>query len=111
MSEVVCGTYSVGWFGEANTKRTIKINCFYKKDSVNLYVRPVEGITVAVDLDELKIVEYIDRFVAPVPKAEGTEYRASNQKPPFGPRLNGAPVMSGDKGFKLDGNTVRLVLS
>ncbi|XP_050131504.1 amine oxidase [copper-containing] alpha 2, peroxisomal-like [Malus sylvestris] len=107
MSEVVCSTFSVGWFGEANTKRTIKINCFYKKDSVNLYVRPVEGITVAVDLDELKIVEYIDRFVAPVPKAEGTEYRASNQKPPFGPRLNGAPVMSGDKGFKLDGNTVR----
>ena len=70
-----------------------------------MYVRPV-----VVDLDEQKIVEYKDRFVVPMPKAEGIEYQAANQKPPFGPKLNGAPVVSAEKGFKLDGNTVRLVL-
>jgi hypothetical protein len=75
-------------------------------------VRPLEGITLVVDLDEMKIVEYYDRFIVLVPKAEGTDYRASKQKPPFGPRLNGAALVQLDgPGFKIDGHTVRSVFS
>uniref|UniRef100_A0A2N9EH32 Amine oxidase n=1 Tax=Fagus sylvatica TaxID=28930 RepID=A0A2N9EH32_FAGSY len=107
LSDVVCSDYSVGWFGEVESKRVLKLLCFYIDGSVNLYVRPLEGITLVVDLDEMKIVEYYDRFIVPVPKAEGTDYRASKQKPPFGPRLNGAVLVQPDgPGFKIDGHTV-----
>ncbi|GMY27428.1 amine oxidase [copper-containing] alpha 2, peroxisomal-like [Fagus crenata] len=107
LSDVVCSDYSVGWFGEVESKRVLKLLCFYIDGSVNLYVRPLEGITLVVDLDEMKIVEYYDRFIVPVPKAEGTDYRASKQKPPFGPRLNGAALVQPDgPGFKIDGHMV-----
>ncbi|KAK9288017.1 hypothetical protein L1049_016462 [Liquidambar formosana] len=108
LSDVVCSTFSVGWFGEEKSKRVLKILCFYIDGTANLYVRPLEGISVVVDLDEMKIVEYYDRELVPVPKAEGTEYRASKQKPPFGPRLSGAAIMQPDgPGFTIDGHTVR----
>ncbi|KAM3707334.1 hypothetical protein ACB098_02G019000 [Castanea mollissima] len=107
LSEVVCSTFSVGWFGELKSKRVLKLLCFYIDGTVNLYARPVEGITLVVDLDEMKIVEYNDRLIVPVPKAEGTEYRESKQKPPFGPRLNGAALVQPDgPGFKIEGHTV-----
>ena len=110
LSEVVCSTYTIGWFGELKSKRVLKLLCFYIDGTVNLYVRPVEGITLVVDLDEMKIVEYNDRLIVPVPKAEGTEYRESKQKPPFGPHLNGADLVQPDgPGFKIDGHTVRSV--
>ncbi|OMO50441.1 Copper amine oxidase [Corchorus olitorius] len=107
-SEVACTTQTIGWYGEMKTKRQLKVPCFYLEGTVNMYLRPIEGISIAVDLEEMKVSEYKDSFVAPMPKAEGTEYRASMVKPPFGPRLNGAPAEPGQiKGLKIDGNTVR----
>ncbi|XWS13629.1 hypothetical protein CRYUN_Cryun36dG0053900 [Craigia yunnanensis] len=107
-SEVVCSTQTIGWFGEEKTKRELKIPCYYLNGTVNMYLRPIEGISIAVDLEKMKISQYSDRFVAPLPKAEGTEYRASMVTPPFGPRLNGAPASQpGKTGLKIDGNTVR----
>lgn len=29
LSDVVCSTFTVGWFGEADTSRVLKILCFY----------------------------------------------------------------------------------
>ena len=55
----------------------LKVLCFYVDGTMNLYVRPVEGITLVVDIDEMKIVEYYDMFIVPTPKAEGTEYKES----------------------------------
>lgn len=108
LSNVVCSTFTVGWFGVERGKRVVKIQCFYTKDTVNLYLRPIEGIKIVVDLDEMKVVEYSDRSKAPVPRAEGTEYRFSKQKPPFGPRPNGAVIMQPDgPAFKIDGHTIR----
>ncbi|CAB4261499.1 unnamed protein product [Prunus armeniaca] len=69
--------------------------------------RPLEGVSLLVDLDELKIVEYYDRARVPVPKAEGTEYRRSKQKPPFGPRLNRFAIEQPDgPGFKINGHKI-----
>lgn len=108
ISQVVCSDYSVGWFGEAKTKRILKIKSFYLNGTANLYARPLEGITAVVDIDEMQIVDYSDRFVVPVPKAEGTEYRESKLKPPFGPKLKGVAVKQpGGPGFKIDGHNVR----
>ncbi|BFG13855.1 hypothetical protein CerSpe_001290 [Prunus speciosa] len=107
LSEVVCTTFSVGWFGEEHSERVIKILCFYIEGSANLYMRPLEGVSLLVDLDELKIVEYYDRARVPVPKAEGTEYRLSKQKPPFGPRLNRFAIEQPDgPGFKINGHKI-----
>ncbi|QHN79962.1 hypothetical protein HN51_056985 [Arachis hypogaea] len=107
ISEVVCSDFSVGWFGEKKTKRLLKIKCYYTEGSVNLYMRPLEGVEATVDMDEMKIVDYKDRYVVPMPKAEGTEYRASKLKPPFGPILKGISLMQhAAPAFNLHGNTV-----
>ncbi|KAK7292355.1 hypothetical protein RIF29_08133 [Crotalaria pallida] len=87
LSEVVCSDFSVGWYGgETKRKRYVRIECFMKEETANIYVRPINGIFIRVDLEEMKIVEYHDSETVPVPKAENTEYRASNQRPPFGPK-------------------------
>ncbi|KAK6265835.1 hypothetical protein QUC31_016672 [Theobroma cacao] len=107
ISEVICSTQTIGWYGEEKTKRELKVVCYYLDGTVNMYLRPIEGITMAVDLEEMKISQYIDRAVASMPKAEGTEYRASKLTPPLGPRFNGAPpTPPGQTGFKIDGNIV-----
>lgn len=86
---VVCTTYSIGWFGEKKQgKRTINILCSYLNGTDNIYARPLEGITAVVDLDTMKIIGYRDDKRIPLPKAEGTDYRLSSQKPPFGPKIN-----------------------
>ncbi|XP_021897066.1 LOW QUALITY PROTEIN: primary amine oxidase-like [Carica papaya] len=108
LASVVCSTFTVGWFGEEKMgRRVLKIQCFHPKDTVNVYVTPIEGITLVVDLDEMKIVDYSDRIRVPVPKAEGTDYRSSMQKPPFGPSLAYAAILEPDgPGFKIDGHKV-----
>ncbi|XP_038724195.1 primary amine oxidase 2-like isoform X2 [Tripterygium wilfordii] len=108
ISDVVCSYYGVGWFGEKNSKPAVKVPCYYADGSVNIYLRPIEGITIVVDTEEMKITEYRDRIRPPVPKAEGTEYQTSKLKQPFGPLLNGAAAMKlDDPGFSIDGHTVR----
>ena len=110
LSEVVYTTFTIGWFGELKSKRVLKVLCFYVYGTMNLYVRPMEGIMLVVDIDEMKIVEYYDRFIVSVPKAEGTKYRESKLEPPFGPRLNGATLVNPNgPGFKIHGHTVRSV--
>ncbi|KAF5194178.1 Primary amine oxidase [Thalictrum thalictroides] len=110
LEQVLCGGYTVGWFGEERKKdkRELKVLCSYSDGTVNLYLRPIEGITAVVDVDEMKITKYYDRFIVPVPKVDGLEYQSSEQKPPFGPSVNGATVVQPDgPGFKIDGHTVR----
>ncbi|KAL5541585.1 hypothetical protein UlMin_009295 [Ulmus minor] len=108
LSEVVCTTYSAGWFGQnKGLDVVINVQCFYPNGTVNLYMRPLEGITFVVDLDEMNIVKYYDRIKAPLPKAEGTEYQLSKMRAPFGPRLNSVAVGFPDgPGFKINGCTV-----
>lgn len=110
ISEVICSTFSVGWFGELERgPRVLKVLCFYKNGTVNFWMRPIEGVTIVVDLDEMKVVSYSDRISVPVPKAEGTDYRASREKGPVGPYLNGVGnfMQSEEPGFKIDHHAVR----
>ncbi|CAN0856732.1 Amine oxidase [copper-containing] alpha 3, peroxisomal [Linum grandiflorum] len=111
VSDVVCSTFTVGWFRDEKDfegRRVVKLQCFSKKDTVSIYLLPIEGLTILVDLDEMKIVEYEDREVSPMPKAEGTEYRLSGLPKPHGPRINGAVlVLENAPGFTLEGNVVR----
>ncbi|KAJ8766321.1 hypothetical protein K2173_022380 [Erythroxylum novogranatense] len=110
VSEVVCSTFTKGWFGENKGKRVLKLLAFQIDNTVNLFMRPIEGIEILVDLDEMKIAEYSDKFTLPVAKSEGTDYRFTAQKPPLGPHIGGAAVMQPDgQGFKIDGHTIRWV--
>lgn len=109
LEEVVCSTFTVGWFGEEKSSRLVRVMCYYMDGTINLYMRPIEGITVTVDLDEMKIVGFRDRVMVPVPKAEGTDYRESVQRPSLS-EFN-VNSMTGEKqvgpGFTLDGYIVR----
>lgn len=108
LSEVVVTSSTMGWFGETKTDRLIKTIPFYLNGSVNTYLRPIEGMTIIVSLEKKKVTEFKDRFMGPLPKANGTEYRISKLKPPFGPVLRNAVVLQPNgPGFKIDGHIVR----
>ncbi|CAN6209762.1 unnamed protein product [Urochloa humidicola] len=120
VGDVGCGVFPMGWFGggssssRSNKARLAKVQCFVTSSSaaatVNFYARPLEGVTLVVDLDRMAIVGYRDRVVVPVPKAEGTDYRADKVvgPPPFttGP-APGVVVQPEGSGVHIDGRVVR----
>ncbi|XXG46146.1 hypothetical protein AAC387_Pa02g1063 [Persea americana] len=83
LSKVFCEPFTVGWFGENTTKRLTRAVCFYGRDTNNILARPIEGISLLIDLDEMRVIEFSDRFVVPLPKAEGTSYESSSQSSSF----------------------------
>eukprot|EP00250_Pteridium_aquilinum_P021489 c25142_g1_i1 orf=155-2326(+) len=109
--EVNCLPHSVGWYGvkEDEGKRLIKVQCYYLNGTTNFYMRPIEGITFVVNLDLAKVVEYIEHDKAvPLPKAEGTDFRLSAQKPPFLKPLKTISLEQPDgRSFKVDGHSVK----
>lgn len=110
ISEVVASTFTIGWYGEEKTKRVIKVLYFYKEGSPNIWVRPIEGIEALVDLDILKVVEYRDRHIFPVPKAQATDYRASMVKPPYVAETKPITLYQPDgPTFNVIGHEIRLV--
>uniref|UniRef100_A0A7N2LWG6 Amine oxidase n=1 Tax=Quercus lobata TaxID=97700 RepID=A0A7N2LWG6_QUELO len=101
LSEVSCVPFTVGWFGERVTKRTLKVACFYRGGSVNVFARPIQGITVLVDVDSMKITMYTDRLRAPVPKAEGTDFQSSKGN------QNSTTCNITNGGFTIEGQNVK----
>ncbi|XP_022159625.1 primary amine oxidase [Momordica charantia] len=83
LSDLSCLPISTGWFGPAEeNRRLIKVQCYSMKDTANFYMRPIEGLTVLVDLDRKEVVEISDKGRnIPIPKAANTDYRYSAQPP------------------------------
>ncbi|QCE08344.1 primary amine oxidase 1 [Vigna unguiculata] len=104
LSEVSCVPFTVGWFGEQTTKRALKVSCFYRGGSVNVWARPIEGITVLVDVDSMQITAYNDRYVAPLPKPEGTDFQSSSSN---SRAKTSASCNVSDVGFNVDGHEVK----
>ncbi|WCJ26026.1 Copper amine oxidase family protein [Euphorbia peplus] len=76
-SDLSCSTPSPGWFGPTEEgRRLIKVQCYSIKDTVNYFMRPLEGLTITVDIDRREVVKYSDtgRDI-PIPKATNTDYR------------------------------------
>ncbi|POO02190.1 Copper amine oxidase [Trema orientale] len=112
IEEVTCGSFTVGWYGQRSTvltsSRVVKVMCYCFGGTVNLYMRPIEGVTATVDLDEMAIIEFRDRLLVAIPKADGTDYRESVQKPPFGPRLKPISVVQPEgPSFTIDGHSIK----
>lgn len=107
LKEVACQGFPVGWYGEKrnSTNRMVKVMCYYSDGTANLYMRPIEGITIIVVLDQMKIANYIDRLMVPVTKANGTDYIGTKQR---SSKSNSIKIVQPDgPSFTLDGNTVR----
>jgi primary-amine oxidase len=79
LSQVSCVPFTIGWYGEKITRRALKVSCFYRGESVNIWARPIEGITLLIDVDLMKITMYNDRYRVPMPKAEGTNFQSSSK--------------------------------
>ncbi|KAJ7980052.1 Amine oxidase [Quillaja saponaria] len=102
LSEVSCIPFTVGWFGEQITKRALKVACFYHEGSVNVFARPIEGITMLVDVDSMQITMYNDRNRAPLPKAKGTDFQSSKRKPSIPGSCNIT-----NSGFTIQGHEIK----
>lgn len=82
LADVACLPISTGWYGKKEEKkRLIKVQCYSMKDTANFYMRPIEGLTVLVDMDTNQVVEISDHGRnIPIPKAANTDYRFSAQQ-------------------------------
>ncbi|KNA23701.1 hypothetical protein SOVF_022440 [Spinacia oleracea] len=82
LEDLACLPISTGWYGKKEEKRRlIKVQCYSMEDTTNFYMRPIEGLTVIVDMDTNQVVEISDNGKdIPIPKAANTEYRFAAQK-------------------------------
>ncbi|XP_010676213.2 amine oxidase [copper-containing] gamma 2 [Beta vulgaris subsp. vulgaris] len=82
LKDLACLPISLGWYGKKEeNRRLIKVQCYSMEDTANFYMRPIEGLTVIVDMDTNQVVEISDNGRdIPIPKAANTEYRFSAQK-------------------------------
>ncbi|KAI4968250.1 hypothetical protein ZWY2020_005362 [Hordeum vulgare] len=118
LADVACLPISPGWYGPAEDdggRRLIKSQCYSTEGTANFYMRPIEGLTVLIDMDTGKVVHISDRGAGiPIPAAKNTEYRhAANDDADdkFGYQTVRAPSMEPapeGPGFEVsDGHTVR----
>ncbi|KAL3626267.1 hypothetical protein CASFOL_029816 [Castilleja foliolosa] len=82
LSEITCLPLTTGWYGESVTRRLVKVTCFYRGSTSNVWARPVEGVSLTIDVEALRVVEYTDRFKARLPKVEGTNFQSPNKPNP-----------------------------
>ncbi|KAL8210113.1 hypothetical protein R6Q57_006845 [Mikania cordata] len=82
-NDLVCAPLSAGRFGpDEEGRRMVKVQCFSSQNTPNFYMRPIEGLTVTVDVDKQEIVKITDtgRDI-PLPKGTNTDYRYTTQSP------------------------------
>ncbi|KAF8694250.1 hypothetical protein HU200_038388 [Digitaria exilis] len=79
LSDVACLPISLGWYGPTEeNRRLVKVQCFSAQGTANFYMRPIEGLTVLVDMDTKEIIRISDRGAGiPIPSAANTDYRYS----------------------------------
>nr|ACN40397.1 unknown [Picea sitchensis] len=110
VSDLACLPISLGWFGPGEEgRRLIKVQCYSSAGTANFYMRPIEGLTVLVDMDSKEVLKITDKGKdIPLPKPEGTDYRLSAQKFPMMPPLNPISIeQPNGPSFKVDGHQVK----
>ncbi|OWM71857.1 primary amine oxidase-like [Punica granatum] len=83
LRDLACLPLTAGWYGPTEEgRRLIKVQCFSMEGTANFYMRPIEGLTVLVDLDTKRVIDLIDKGPhIPIPKAANTDYRFSQMDP------------------------------
>ncbi|GMQ05084.1 hypothetical protein CsSME_00050250 [Camellia sinensis var. sinensis] len=79
LTDLACLPIATGWFGKSEeNRRLIKVQCFSMKGTANFYMRPIEGLTVLLDMDTKEVIQISDEGRnIPIPKAADTDYRFS----------------------------------
>eukprot|EP00268_Persea_americana_P028564 TRINITY_DN27721_c0_g1_i1.p1 TRINITY_DN27721_c0_g1~~TRINITY_DN27721_c0_g1_i1.p1 ORF type:complete len:733 (+),score=88.30 TRINITY_DN27721_c0_g1_i1:547-2745(+) len=82
LSDLACLPISPGWFGKKEeNRRLIKVQCYSMQGTANFYMRPIEGLTVVIDMDTKEVVGISDRDRdVPIPKGSDTDYRYAELK-------------------------------
>lgn len=81
LKDLACLPISLGWYGKKEeNRRLIKVQCYSMKDTANFYMRPIEGLTVLLDMDTKQVIEITDKGKnIPIAKAANTDYRYAAQ--------------------------------
>ena len=83
LADLACLPVSSGWYGipVEEKRRLIKVQCYSGEGTINFYMRPIEGLTVLVDLDRKEVVAISDkgRYI-PISNGIDSDYRYSVQK-------------------------------
>ncbi|CAI9776820.1 unnamed protein product [Fraxinus pennsylvanica] len=82
-SEVTCLPLTTDWFGEVVTRRVVRVTCFYHEGTTNIWARPIEGITLLIDVESMEVSKYMDRLKAPLPSDEGTNFQSQRPNSVF----------------------------
>ncbi|MFN3649767.1 MAG: primary-amine oxidase [Armatimonadota bacterium] len=90
--------------GVPKETRLFRVLSFYRGDLPNPYVRPIEGVVVAVDANRLRVVEVTDTDVAPVVRETGSADADASTRPPLKPLRVSQPD---GPGFTVRGGEVR----
>lgn len=109
IDNVVCDTNSVGYFGfpDQEGKCLARAICYVNEpDSTNFYARPIESVSVLVDLNARKVLEVT--VLDPIPISPKTRNLDPSSIGDLRRRLNPV-VIDQPKGvnFTLDGNIVK----
>ncbi|KAL6581761.1 hypothetical protein OROMI_005775 [Orobanche minor] len=83
LSEITCLPLTTGWFGEAASKRLIRATCFYRGGTTNIWARPIEGVSLLIDVEAMQVIQYVDRLRVRLPEAEGTNFQSQKSKSVF----------------------------
>ncbi|CAA0812294.1 amine oxidase 1 [Striga hermonthica] len=67
LSEITCLPLSTGWYGEPVTRRLVRVTCFYRGGTSNVWARPVEGVGLLIDL-EGHVSETFVPYMDPTPE-------------------------------------------
>lgn len=81
--------------------RIMRVLSFFRGNMPNPYDRPIEGVVVAVDMNQLKVLEVIDTGIRPLPLNSGDPDPKPARKAPAAVRQAGNPT------YQVNGHEVR----
>ena len=101
--KLFCAPLSAGYFADPaeEGRRLVRVTCFDKGGTTNVWSRPIEGLLAVVDLDQKKVVRLIDAGVVAVTRDRHDFGEASALPRPV------ASQSQGVRSFRLAGNEVR----
>ncbi|CAI9294239.1 unnamed protein product [Lactuca saligna] len=104
ISEITCFPFTIGWFGESVTKRAVKLSCFYHEGTTNVFSRPIEGLTILVDIESMKIqkIVHIGSRKTHLPRSEGTDLQSSSES--YDPNVDCEKTH--EQGFTIERNEI-----
>nr|NIP25926.1 tyramine oxidase [Phycisphaerae bacterium]NIR49261.1 tyramine oxidase [candidate division KSB1 bacterium]NIV00884.1 tyramine oxidase [Phycisphaerae bacterium]NIV70010.1 tyramine oxidase [Phycisphaerae bacterium]NIW71345.1 tyramine oxidase [candidate division KSB1 bacterium] len=108
LGDVVCIPNTVGYFGDAYKKnrRLVKVASYESAGSRNFWSRPIEGLTVLVDLGEWRVIEVLDIGVIPIPQTRADLDTGSVEELRKAPPTVSMTQPEGP-GFTVDGRVVQ----